>query len=195
MPFAVRHLLKWQAGNKRPFATGERQCRCWVGRTIEQRWPGLLGTCQLVSTPHRRGRAQRRGGGEDEREGEWERDDTCMCLSSLLNGGHVYFMWGLKMWKQNRDGENINVQVCAQREGDSDEDRGGFIVANGITGSWRVRWSCRCVMEVAAGEMWAHRSRTLRYFYLYCCEINQFRPHMKHRLFVLCYLLLLGNNH
>lgn len=44
-------------------------------------------------------------------------------------------------------------------------------------------------IEAAVGEMYTHWSRALL-VYLYRLGINQFRPHMKARLFVLCYLLV-----
>lgn len=61
--------------------------------------------------------------------------DTCMCLSSFLNDGHLYCRgcgWKMKTG-------DTQMCRCSRAGRHTDEDRGDFSVVNGITGSWRVR--------------------------------------------------------
>lgn len=79
VPFAVRHLLKWQAGNKGPLATRESSVLLWSGQDNRaERWPGLLpraSSCRqhTEATEHRG--AWGGGGGEDKSEGEGEKGE------------------------------------------------------------------------------------------------------------------------
>lgn len=125
VPFAVRHLLKWQAGNKGPLATRESSVLLWSGQDNRaERWPGLLATCQLVSTTHRGNRAQRsmggrRWGGQErgrrrERGGQWLTPACAWVLYSMLDIFSIHSGW---KWKIGRD--YTNVQVCTCRQADT----------------------------------------------------------------------------
>lgn len=113
VPFAVRHLLKWQAGNKGPLATRESSVPLWSGQDNRaERWPGLLATCQLVSTTHGSNRAQRSGTGEEEGEGEWLTPACPWALFSMVDILTIHGGWKCK--RKTEIGEDINVQVCRQ---------------------------------------------------------------------------------
>lgn len=203
VPFAVRHLLKWQAGNKGPLATRESSVLLWSGQDNRaERWPGLLATCQLVSTTHRGNRAQRSmrggGGGEDKSEGEGERGGqwlTPACawvLYSMLDISSIHSGW---KWKIG--GDYTNVQVCTCRQTHAwIQNRGDTRFVNGIYWCLEVQVMIQMCFYRSSSRWNGHTAQqSTVLFYLGCWGINQFRPHMKPRLFVLCYLLLQWNNH
>ena len=93
LPFAVGHLLKWRAGNKGPLATREPSGpKCSGQDNRAERWPGLLATCQLVSTRHRSNRAQRsRGGGGGEDVGRTS-------VREMERGWHLHVLEFFSQW-------------------------------------------------------------------------------------------------
>lgn len=93
LPFAVRHLLKWQAGNKGPLATRESSVLLWSGQDNRaERWPGLLATCQLVSTTHEQQSTEEHEGEEVDRTRAREKE------KEEESGWHLHVLEFFPQW-------------------------------------------------------------------------------------------------